>query len=538
MSFKTNNPVVQSLVNSGISAAVGSSVQAYSAKLADIAGLTLSSGKFLTTTGSNIILSDASAVKSTLGLSNVASTGDYNDLSNKPSLFSGSYTDLTNKPSLFSGAYADLTGKPTLGTAAAADLGTAAGNVPVLDGSGKLASAVIPALAITSVSVVADDTARDALTVQEGDIAVVTSTNKTFIYDGSAWVEMKAPTGASVTSVNGFSGTVVLTANDISGISAVGKSGDYADLLNKPTLFSGSYTDLTNQPSLFSGSYTDLTDKPTLFSGAYADLTGAPTLATVATSGLYSDLSGAPTLGTAAALDAGTAVGNVPVLGSDGKLASAVLPALAITSVSVVADNTARDALTVQEGDIAVVTGDNKTYIYNGTSWVEIKTPAAAGSVGSVNGYTGTVVLTASDISGFATVATTGSYTDLTNKPSLATVATSGDYNDLINKPTITGDSSVAKEVLVVTAAGGVTVTTDNHIVIINKTTGAATAVTLPASPATGKMIVVKDGKGDAATNNITISGSHNIDGSSSVVIDQNYETVTVVFNGSQWNVI
>jgi hypothetical protein len=148
------------------------------------------------------------------------------------------------------------------------------------------------------------------------------------------------------------------------------------------------------------------------------------------------------------------------------------------------------------------------------------------------------VVLTASDISGFATVATTGSYTDLTNKPSLATVATSGDYNDLINKPTITGDSSVAKEVLVVTAAGGVTVTTDNHIVIINKTTGAATAVTLPASPATGKMIVVKDGKGDAATNNITISGSHNIDGSSSVVIDQNYETVTVVFNGSQWNVI
>jgi len=36
-----------------------------------------------------------------------------------------------------------------------------------------------------------------------------------------------------------------------------------------------------------------------------------------------------------------------------------------------------------------------------------------------------------------ATVATSGSYTDLNNKPSLATVATSGSYSDLSNKPTI-----------------------------------------------------------------------------------------------------
>ena len=36
-----------------------------------------------------------------------------------------------------------------------------------------------------------------------------------------------------------------------------------------------------------------------------------------------------------------------------------------------------------------------------------------------------------------ATVATTGDYDDLTNKPTLATVATTGDYDDLTNKPTI-----------------------------------------------------------------------------------------------------
>lgn len=41
---------------------------------------------------------------------------------------------------------------------------------------------------------------------------------------------------ASVISVNGKTGVVVLTADDISGISKVGKTGDYNDLLNKPDL--------------------------------------------------------------------------------------------------------------------------------------------------------------------------------------------------------------------------------------------------------------------------------------------------------------
>jgi len=49
-------------------------------------------------------------------LATVATSGSYNDLSNKPSLFSGSYDDLTNKPTLFSGSYNDLTNKPTIPT--------------------------------------------------------------------------------------------------------------------------------------------------------------------------------------------------------------------------------------------------------------------------------------------------------------------------------------------------------------------------------------------------------------------------------------
>lgn len=46
-------------------------------------------------------------------LAAVATSGSYNDLIDKPTLFSGAYADLTGKPTLFSGAYADLTGKPT-----------------------------------------------------------------------------------------------------------------------------------------------------------------------------------------------------------------------------------------------------------------------------------------------------------------------------------------------------------------------------------------------------------------------------------------
>ena len=41
-------------------------------------------------------------------------TYTYNEIQNKPTLFSGNYNDLSNKPSLFSGDYNDLRNKPTI----------------------------------------------------------------------------------------------------------------------------------------------------------------------------------------------------------------------------------------------------------------------------------------------------------------------------------------------------------------------------------------------------------------------------------------
>ena len=99
--------------------------------------------------------------------------------------------------------------------------------------------------------------------------------------------------------------------------------------------------------------------------------------------------------------------------------------------------------------------------------------------------------------------------------------------------------AAATRTVRVVTAAGAVSCAATDDIVIINKTTGEETAVTLPGSPATGATIIIKDGKGDALTNNITISAAvGNIDGSTTQVINASYGARMFVYNGTEWNVI
>ncbi len=99
--------------------------------------------------------------------------------------------------------------------------------------------------------------------------------------------------------------------------------------------------------------------------------------------------------------------------------------------------------------------------------------------------------------------------------------------------------SSTIVTVRVVTAAGAVTVTTADTLVVVNKTVGAATVVNLPASPVTGQTYTIKDGKGDAATNNITVTPAvGNIDGAATFVISSNFGAIAVIYNGTQWNVL
>ena len=131
------------------------------------------------------------------GLSNVATSGDYNDLTNKPTLSnvatSGDYNDLTNKPSVVQSDWAE-----TNSSAPAFIL-----NKPTL--------------------------ANIATTGEYSDL-------------------VNAPVLASVATSGNY--------NDLTNkptLSSVAISGEYSDLLNKPTLSSvatsGDYNDLTNKPT-------------------------------------------------------------------------------------------------------------------------------------------------------------------------------------------------------------------------------------------------------------------------------------------------
>lgn len=92
--------------------------------------------------------------------------------------------------------------------------------------------------------------------------------------------------------------------------------------------------------------------------------------------------------------------------------------------------------------------------------------------------------------------------------------------------------------VRVITAAGAVTVAATDETIVVNKTVGAATVVNLPAG-VLGRRYTIKDGKGDAAANNITITpAAGNIDGAATSVINTNYGRATVAYNGTQWNLV
>lgn len=69
----------------------------------------------------------------------------------------------------------------------------------------------------------------------------------------------------------------------------------------------------------------------------------------------------------------------------------------------------------------------------------------------------------------------------------------------------------------------------------------APTTIILPGSVPTEtvKQIVVKDHDGVASTNNITIDGNGaNIDGTSTILLTRDYESVTLHWSGDRWSLL
>ena len=156
--------------------------------------------------------------------------------------------------------------------------------------------------------------------------------------------------------------------------------------------------------------------------------TGQSTMAVISQKGVTDAIDTAKTeiqngLGTAASKNTGTAEGNIPILGANGKLADSVIPAVAITETFVVDSQAEMLALSAQVGDVAIRTDVNRSYILQTIpastldNWKELLTPTD--SVLSVNGKTGTVVLSGSDILSTFTQASTR--TNLVSGESAAT---------------------------------------------------------------------------------------------------------------------
>ena len=177
----------------------------------------------------------------------------------------------------------------------------------------------------------------------------------------------------------------------------VSKTGSYSDLLNQPTI-------PTSDSNLTNDRYVRYdTNAQGLNSTQQSNARTNIGAGTSNFDGAYSSLSGKPILGTAAALNTGTSQGDIPILGTNGKLASSVVPASAITDTFVVSSQAAMLALSSAEvGDVAVRTDIDKSFILKEepystlANWQELLTPTAA--VSSVNSQTGAVVLTSSDV--------------------------------------------------------------------------------------------------------------------------------------------
>ena len=161
-------------------------------------------------------------------------------------------------------------------------------------------------------------------------------------------VPVTQPVPGVVTSVNGMTGAVVVSATNVSGLATVAQTGNFYDLLNRPALATvastGSWFDLLNRPTIpeaptnadwnaisglaqilnkpqlstvaVSGKYEDLTNRPVFAvvatSGSYEDLSNRPALAAVATSGSYADLTDRPVFAAVATSGSYLDLSNTP----------------------------------------------------------------------------------------------------------------------------------------------------------------------------------------------------------------------------------
>lgn len=65
----------------------------------------------------------------------------------------------------------------------------------------------------------------------------------------------------------------------------------------------------------------------------------------------------------------------------------------------------------------------------------------------------------------------------------------------------------------------------------------APSSISLPAA-LTGTVYIIKDISGLASTNSIIVTATTNIDGAVSALINTDYGSITLIFNGTEWSIV
>jgi hypothetical protein len=342
-------------------------------------------------------------------------SGSYNDLTNKPTLFPGDYNSLINKPALFSGAYVDLTGRPTLFSGSYTDLANQP-NIPSIAG---LATETYV-------------TTRGYLTSVDYSIIA----NKPTLFDG-AYSSLSGRPNLSLVATSGLSGDLTWNVYPTeAGLpSATTKHGMFAHVHGTGHGYMAhagnwiklaNYSDITvdiNQLSDVNGllnssgsgasNWSDINfNGGDDFEAMGSDPDDYASSELIPDGGEFGgDSGGTGTTGEQGLPGADGAQGPKGDTGEQGLPGS--------------------DGAQGPKGDIG-----------------EQGLPGAKGDTGDIGPQGTTDYNNLLNKPILATVATSGSYTDLTNKPILFP----GDYNDLINKPSIPSLTGYATESYVGTA--------------------------------------------------------------------------------------
>jgi hypothetical protein len=338
-------------------------------------------------------------------------TSNYNDLTNKPSI--NGVTLSGNKTTSDLGITAS-----GVGAIPSTDKGTN-GGVAELDANGKVPSSQLPSY-VDDVLSYSSQSAFPA-TGETGKIYIAEDTNKTYRWSGSAYAEISASLALGETSSTAYRGDRGKTAYDHSQTTGNphGTTASDVGLGNVPNVSTNdqtpTFTEASTRNNIASG------EKLSVIFGKIQKFFND--LKTVAFSGSYTDLTNTPTIPPAQ-------------VNSDWNASSGVAEILNKPSSYTPSSHkhgNIQNGGTLQTTDVAIANGD-KLVVTDSSNSAKIARTSA-----TFDGTTTTQALSKKGT--FETFSKfSGSYTDLTNKPSLATVATSGSYADLTNQPQINGN--------------------------------------------------------------------------------------------------